>query len=320
LTPDRRPKIARRNTDKYRAAVRTRLGSPNTSLAAVAMLEPVHLVYFKLCSLTPFGVLRTAMTQAVLLATPVSHETVTLPFAQSLFKLLPTLHGRGIRVEWFTARSSDIEFNRNYIATAFLEKYPAFTHLLFLDEDMEFSAAAILQMLDLNKPLVGISYVRKNLDVERVVEFIVSRGLAPSKENIATAVSCCSDFTHDVDYTKFPVEDGKVKFSITAVNGFVEVERMPTGLMLVRKEVMEIMIALGAAKSVRQTGEQVHDFFGKIEMDSRKFSEDYSFCYRWKHLCGGEIWCKIDEYIGHQGEYLFKGRYIDKLANNILQA
>ncbi len=37
-------------------------------------------------------------------------------------------------------------------------------------------------------------------------------------------------------------------------------------------------------------------------------------------MCQGEIWCKIDEYIGHQGEYVFKGRYIDKLTNNILQS
>ena len=260
------------------------------------------------------------MTPAVLLATPVSHDTVTLPFAQSLFKLLPALHGRGIRVEWFTARSSDIEFNRNYIGTVFLEKYAAFTHLLFLDEDMEFSPASILQMLDLDKPLVGISYVRKKLDVARVVEFMISRGLKVTTENIATAVSCSSDFTHDVDYEKFPAADGKVNYSITAVNGFIEVERMPTGLMLIRKDVLEQMIKVNAAKSVRQTGMQVYDFFGKIEMDGRKFSEDYSFCYRWKHMCQGEIWCKIDEYIGHQGEYVFKGRYIDKLTNNILQS
>ena len=260
------------------------------------------------------------MSTALLFATPVSHETVTLPFAQSLFRLLPALHARGTRVEWFTARSSDIEFNRNYIATQFLEKYPTFTHLLFLDEDMEFSPKSIIQMLEFDKPLVGISYVRKKLDVERIIEFMVERGLKPTKENIAAAVSCCSDFTHDVDYTQFPAVDGKVKYSISATNGFIQVERMPTGLMLVKREVLDKMISAGAARSVRQTGMQVYDFFGKIETDGRKFSEDYSFCYRWKRQCHGEIWCKIDEYIGHQGEYLFKGRYLDKLANNILQS
>ena len=51
----------------------------------------------------------------------------------------------------------------------------------------------------------------------------------------------------------------------------------------------------------------MYGFFSKVRVGDILLSEDFSFCHRWVNECAGEIWCKIDSYARHLGEFKFSG-------------
>ncbi len=59
----------------------------------------------------------------------------------------------------------------------------------------------------------------------------------------------------------------------------------------------------------------LYNFFEQIyskETDAL-LSEDLSFCERWTKMCGGEVWSLVNHEIGHIGQFVYKGRYMDLL-------
>src|SRR5262249_43024321 len=103
---------------------------------------------------------------------------------------------------------------------------------------------------------------------------------------------------------------------LKARDGFVTAEYAGTGFLMIKRAVIERLIA--AHPELRYTG--VHDdqpsapakphyaLFDCIidPISGIYLSEDYSFCRRWRKL-GGEIWIDTESRLTHIGPHAFQG-------------
>jgi hypothetical protein len=200
---------------------------------------------------------------------------------------------------------------RNAIVSEFLSRKEK-THLLFVDSDLEWSPNTVVRLLNANVPFAAASY--------------------PLKKYFNTKVSTYNP--KDLDMFHAAVQEWNVEFDdpgiltgaskLTGVhNGFAKAVRIGAGLMLLRRDMLEIMVSKYADTEYRWH-ERVNDsaslnrkYFGLFDLtkdeDGNPLGEDYSFCERWVRGCGGEIWCDIDARVGHHGHNRYSGSLQESL-------
>jgi hypothetical protein len=87
------------------------------------------------------------------------------------------------------------------------------------------------------------------------------------------------------------------------------IEKMP--------ELIDTRLALHAAKDML-TGGRILRFFDSMDNpNSGRMSEDLSFCYRWREMCGGEVWAAVGHEIEHVGQYSYKSNYLTHVAEKM---
>ena len=99
---------------------------------------------------------------------------------------------------------------------------------------------------------------------------------------------------------------------------FMTVPAIGTGIMLIHRDVFEIMLAHNAARPRAGYSDlpllgaaPLCDFFSHLARPDGEIieSEDISFCWRWTGACRGEIWADIESRIQHFGMRGHSGRY-----------
>jgi len=196
--------------------------------------------------------------------------------AQSLEQLGHALMNKGIPA--FSSRLSwpDIEELRNAILSFWYDMSDA-SHLLFVDSDMVFKPDVVLDMLAFNEPLVGAVYRKRSMELDWAASALPNPELRG--------------------------------------NAFLELEGVGTGLMLIRRDAVRMLIDafpdliyphvtltnLRAAGLTRTLG-----FFDQMRVKEGKVAEDISFCRRFREA-GGRVWGAIAHEIGHIGEHNFSG-------------
>lgn len=211
-----------------------------------------------------------------------THGSVTPAFAQSLATACGFLAMWGVPFAVGMYGDSDVSRGRNTAAAAFMAG--DFTHLLFLDADIEFQAEDIWKLIKANRPLVVGAYRKKN-------------------ERDEYAVS------HDWD------DRGRVV--IDQSNGCIRIQRAGTGFMLIARQVFEAVRdrTPELAYVIRKhDGTQVpmHRFFSfELRNDPfpdlrEEWSEDSMFCQRWRD-CGGDVWLEPTIELGHWGPHCWRG-------------
>lgn len=208
-----------------------------------------------------------------------------------LLELQREMDRRGIPLAFVVIRNESlIQRARNRVVAEFLAA-PQFSHLLFIDADIGFTAAAVLRLLAHDKPLIGGLYRRKMLDR---VDFAWNR-LPPDQERrnpVTGAISCAA---------------------------------VATGFMLVRREVFARIIAasLLPAEDGQPPRSPLRYFPGDdggapggwrdftfalfdcwIDSTGNYLSEDYAFCRRWRDL-GGDVWADPGILLDHCGTATF---------------
>jgi len=214
------------------------------------------------------------------------------------------MHEHGIAGGFGTLAFPDIVEIRNLFLTIWYDKVQS-SHLLFIDDDMGFEPQLILDMLALNKPLVGALCPKRKLPIE-----FAGR---------AKAGEC------------------------RIVNGHMEVDGVGGAIMLIRRDCVDAIIKANpdvidtksiaghAAKVLLDEHgcDRMIKAFNKIWRDGEEFSEDLSFCLRWKEAAPaeyqgpdgkGEVWANIAHMISHVGQHEFQGRYLDLIKDQITQA
>lgn len=178
------------------------------------------------------------------------------------------------------------------------------THLLFIDADMGFPAELVLDMVDFGRPVVGVVYPKRQIDLERVAE--LSAAGEPAKRAIARA--------HNFIVRK------KRGLSIASPHtGFMQVDGCGAGVLLIARTAIETMLkktpdlsdpTARANSPLAANLDRLIRAFEPLRVNGALLSEDFSFCHRW-NACGGEVWVNTAHEIEHIGLHRFKGRYSD---------
>ncbi|MEM6662597.1 MAG: hypothetical protein AAF666_10525, partial [Pseudomonadota bacterium] len=215
-----------------------------------------------------------------------------------MMHLVTAFQRRGIAWAYRYTAISDIALSRNIFASHVIADNE-YTHLLFLDSDMGFTADTILGLLDHEKPVVAAACPKRYLAWEKLNAMASANAARPEGQRLDTGglIDLALDF--NVDLTRF---DGS-PWTAERDGRFLKVPAVGTAVMLIHRDVFEIMLAREVAvPRPGYTGLPVIgtaplcDFFSPLEKPDRSMieSEDISFCKRWVEDCDGEIWVDVE--------------------------
>jgi hypothetical protein len=244
---------------------------------------------------------------SILVCTPV-HNECSIHYTQALLEFQIACMQRNILVSFLLLKSSLVTQGRNLCVANFLnEKY---SHLLFIDADIDFNSKTIFKMLELDKEVIAVPYPMKTLNWDRIYQ--LKENIKDSKELSQTG------FTYPIKV--HDRENIKVKDDV------MEVTHAPTGCMLIKRQVFDKMIEkypeLRISQPTIMNGEakdkeNLWNFFDTYhDLENKKYyGEDFGFCKKWTDI-GGKCYCYIGDYITHIGEYQYSGRFKDELIRS----
>jgi hypothetical protein len=233
---------------------------------------------------------------SIFVATPV-HSECSIHYTQALLAFQQKCMSNGILVSFTLLKSSLVTQGRNLCVNTFMEesiKHP-YSHMLFIDSDIEFSFETIMKLIAADKDIVAAPYPLKDLDWEKIAKRIkhknITDGNTMSKQGFTWPLKL----------------EGKNE--VTVIGGVAEVTHAPTGCMLIKKQVFEKMIKELPELKINQptviNGKMVekefmYNFFDCYhEPETKKYyGEDFGFCKRWAEI-GGKCHILVDEYITH---------------------
>lgn len=227
----------------------------------------------------------------IFIACPAYGQIMTTQTVSSAMQTTNVLMQNGMSGGFGTLSYPDIVEIRNIFISIWYDKLKT-SHLLFVDSDMGWHPDLIMDMIRFNKPLVG--------------------ALCPKK--------------------KLPIEfAGRAKQGDSRiVNGFMEVQGIGAAISLCHRDVVTAMLEKWpelsdettvknhAAKEILESQgvKRMIKVYDKLAIDGETFSEDLSFCHRWK-MCGGDVWANITHRVTHVGMYEFSGCYYDQIKDHI---
>jgi hypothetical protein len=232
------------------------------------------------------------MTTKVLVATPAYGGQLFAGYFLSVMKFERACRARGIRVEYQTcSNESLIPRARNTLADTFMNATD-FTHLLFIDADIEFDPDDIFRMLDADRPIIGGAYPLKTIDWDAVAA--VARANPNASAEALKAASRQSVFIAMPHGGEQERDQGSI----------VETRYAGTGLLLIQRQVLERMRAAHPDDVYNAKGSMYFRYFDAETKYGVYLSEDYWFCERWREM-GGRIHVLTDAKTRHWGTYIF---------------
>lgn len=271
----------------------------------------------------------------IFVATPMYGGMANGLYVKSCLDLQGMCQQYGIEIRFsFLFNESLITRARNYLVDEFLRS--GYTHLLFIDSDINFYPQDVLALLALDKDIIGAPYPKKTINWRNIAQALVQDPTVSPGELEKLAG----------DYVFNPVP-GTQQFK---VNEPLEVMEIGTGYMMVKREVFDVFKDkyphlnykpdhVGQANfdgsryihayfdtvidnnftyqdvhnlmERASKGENVSEEFKKLlELQKgashRYLSEDYMFCQYWRKI-GGKIWLCPWMKTQHVGTYAFTG-------------
>jgi hypothetical protein len=167
---------------------------------------------------------------------------------------------------------------------------------------MGFEPQLITDMIALDKPVTGVIYTKRQIDLKRLAES-AAKGEKPER-----AIARAHDFIIRPVRGRAP----------RRMKGFAEVEACGTGIMLIKRETITAMLkalpeindtkapknsplAAGLTRLIRA--------FDTIVVDGAQLMDDFAFCHRWRVLCKGEVWANTSHAVTHIGMHKFGASY-----------
>jgi hypothetical protein len=245
-------------------------------------------------------------TTFILIGTPCYGGLVTHVYLQSILKLMMAPRP-GVRLGLITAaHDSLITRARNTIVANFLDT-PDATHLLFIDADIGFEPDEVYRLLALGEDLVAGRYPVKARDWAKIRE--VAR-TGPADVKLESAA---------LEYVGQPCDFAEIE----ARSGFCTGTYAGTGFMLIRRAVLERLIAAHPETKYRSiqtfprpmsvSDHQYNLFDCMIDpVTGAYLSEDFTFCKRWRDL-GGRLWLDTQSRLTHVGSQEFHGEPLVKM-------
>jgi hypothetical protein len=208
----------------------------------------------------------------------------------SLMRLVLVLKEVNINVTLFPiVFDSLINRARNAAVAYFLSG--DYTHILFIDSDIEFSPEDVLKLIMAKEKVIGGAYAQKWLNVDKLKQ-VFSTQPVPDKP-----LELCTN--HSVHLKDNNSTKAKVDY-------------LTTGFMLIDKEVFLDLIKQYPERQYRNDidgymGANPNNFYNffcvEINPETKRFeSEDYGFCRLWKKI-NGDIYVVPDITLTHYGWY-----------------
>jgi hypothetical protein len=182
-----------------------------------------------------------------------------------------------------TAESSNGALTYDLYASLLVQD-ATFSHIMFVDGDVQFGPNVLPRLLQSGKPFVGAACPLRQAEPRFAVSF-------------------------------------QNRKEIPVIGGLVEVDGIGMSATLIQRSVFDTMVARAVVMSPKVnpptakvlTG-PLYNFFHPICTRDRRLTEDVSFCARWREQCRGQIFALIDEQVSHHGPHEFRGRMADHLA------
>jgi hypothetical protein len=244
----------------------------------------------------------------IFLATPV-HSECSIHYAQSLLQLQQECFIKGIVISFTLLKSSLVTQGRNLCVANFFNEPTRYTHLFFVDSDIEFTPETLFKLIAADKDIIAAPYPMKTIDWNKMSK-------RSKQHNISDMMTLSK-----LGYT-WPVKMERGD-QIVVKEGVAEVSHVPTGCTLYKREVLEKMIKAYPDRKIHQptiingrehTKENYYNLFDTYHdpKNKRYYGEDFGFCKRWAEI-GGKCHILIGEEIAHIGEY----RYSGKISNDL---
>lgn len=242
----------------------------------------------------------------IFIATPMYGGMAAGVYIKSILDLQGLLISQGIECRFsFLFNESLITRARNYLVDEFLRS--GYTHLLFIDSDIEFNAMDVIAMLHLDKEIIGGPYPKKALkwnNIDQAYKNAQEKGLTV---NPAALELLAGDFVFN------PVP-GTKEFNSSEL---LEVMEIGTGFMMVRRDVFDkfkdeyphLRYKPDHAGQANFDGTRyIHAYFDTvIDPETHRYlSEDYMFCQYAREI-GIKVWYCPWMKTSHLGSYGFKG-------------
>jgi hypothetical protein len=237
---------------------------------------------------------------SLVIGTPCSGGQVSWLYTASLLKLQRACARRNVSLGFLLQPGDSlITRARQTVVAHFLQDFTA-THLLFIDADIGFEPEQVFRLIDFGEDFTAAAYPIKKINWD-LVPGAVALGRTPLE-------SAALHYAVEADPGA----------PLTTRDGFVKVQYVGTGFMLIRRNALERMIErypkLRYAREHKGEGDPLANspwrsaLFNCLidEATGTYLSEDYSFCKRWTDM-GGEIWVDYKSRLSHVGTAIFRG-------------
>lgn len=236
------------------------------------------------------------------------NHTCHTSYMMSLFQLILACKQNQIDASFYPITFESLVSRARNAAVAHFMSDVSYTHLLFIDSDIEFQPEDVFKLLRASKPVVSAGYPQKWLHTGKMERVFSENPVPPSPLELCTVHS-----THLYPY------DQNISELMTA-------KYCTTGFLLIQKDVISKMME---AYPERQYSNDIdgymsadpkyfYDLFTvEVNQETKKYeSEDYGFSRLWTKL-GGEIHIVTDISLKHYGWYGFSGNLYRQLLHSM---
>jgi len=243
------------------------------------------------------------------IATPCYGGQLNEPYFRSTIKLMTFFNQHQIPLAFGTiANESLVTRARNVLLAYFLNS--EYTHLLFIDADIEFQVEDVLKLYYHDRDVVVGAYPKKGVAWQRIRESMQDPAAKNKQFSDKDIAAFGSDYAINF---KFLDRDAK---SVSVDRGVIKLHDAGTGFMMIKRDAILKMIKAypelkynnDVALGTNDLGDNFYALFDTMidPIDRRYLSEDYTFCRRWQEL-GGDIWLDPSISLNHYGHFCFQG-------------
>jgi hypothetical protein len=243
------------------------------------------------------------------IATPCYGGQLNEPYFRSVIKMMTFFNGHQIPLAFGTiANESLVTRARNVLVAYFLAS--DYTHLMFIDADIEFQTEDILKLYAHKKDVVVGAYPKKGVAWDKIRSNLTDPANKDKNLSDRDMASFGSDYAINF---KFVNKEAK---TIAVENGLIKLHDAGTGFMMISREAILKMVKaypeLKYNNDVNIANADLKDHFYALfdtmidPVDRRYLSEDYTFCRRWQEI-GGDVWLDPSISLNHYGHFCFQG-------------
>jgi hypothetical protein len=209
----------------------------------------------------------------------------------------------------------------NLIARAMHD--PKTTHMLFIDNDIQWDPVDILKLIITDKDLVGGVYPLKKYNWNKLSTKVGQDSLLANKWIEQKNKSVFKDTISDEDLVQFRSLAYNINYKDNKLhiqNNLAEVKHLATGFMMIKRCVIEKMQkGFPYTKYIDDVNflngdenTQAYALFDCGVENNHYYSEDWLFCERWANM-GGDIFVEVTINLSHTGTEQYRGCFLSTI-------